>query len=469
MKKILALILLAAMSISIFSACSSGNAPKLMAFMSTDDGVMDLMQKDVLILQDSEGVFGNTSNTLMYDALVSRIDEIENKYNCNIVLESGGSTLDNYEQRVMLDTISGEASADILQGRGGNMMHYFAYNKMLYPLTELKDYIDYEDSEKFGVPGVLEAAMVNGVPYAVQPCYWIGSQSNACFFVPYNIEMIKSQSLTDLHEYYENGTWTWDNFENTINSFDNSSRENLYAFSAPVRGTAQLALYSNGVKYVEKINGEYRCDILEPYSVTAVEWVQKLYLDYSDKVNAEEDYWDVSTFVHENTLMTIASGSAVSSGQIQYSADFEFGIMPFPCGPDGNYGEWAQWIETINGFAIPAYSDTPESAASIISDLFEPLDGFGNTEGLKEYFNQYVFFSETDTEIYYAVSEFIRYRYWRGTYKADQLAFEIGNNYASKTAIEMLQSYERPMMLVIEDEIKPNYENYIYEHLYGEE
>ena len=104
----------------------------------------------------------------------------------------------------------GSGDLDLIYRSVGNDLWFLAEAKALYPITDFPEFIDLNDSDKYGTAGVLEAGMHNGIPYAVQLTYWPGLQGTECFYIAYNRDMFLSMGLTDLHEYYENQTWTWD-------------------------------------------------------------------------------------------------------------------------------------------------------------------------------------------------------------------------------------------------------------------
>ena len=147
-------------------------------------------------------------NSPQSDALLNRIKEIENKYDLVIERTDKGSddTIDYYIKAIAGDS----CEAELLFRDNGKSTWFWADAGVCIPFTEFPDIIDLSDHDKYGSPGVLEAAMVDGKPITVQPGYWPGFQGVECFYLAYNKDKISSLGLTDLHEYYENETWTWD-------------------------------------------------------------------------------------------------------------------------------------------------------------------------------------------------------------------------------------------------------------------
>ena len=471
MKKALVLALLAVFTFTVFTSCAAKDL-ELLDFLNAGTDDLDYDGREVLLIGEVDvdsGMFIDSQivdGTVLYDEVMGRIKEINKKYNVNIVYDCLGLN-NTYEQYFTALMSSGICPGDIVYGHSDSKMQIFAESGYLYPLTYLNDYIDYEDSSKFGSAGILECSMVDGVPYAVQPVLWPGFQDNFDYVIVYNPTMVLQQGLPNLHEYYENETWTWETFQPIIENFDKGGDAELYALSTVEDSFAKMAFGSNGVKCVDYIDGVLKTDITAAKAVTALEWMQNILLNNKDTVKIT-DNWKLDDFINSRVMMSMAATPDLTTGNLQFDSDIHFSIMPFPSGPDATYGEWAQYAAAIRGFAIPSNSDAPELSAMIISDLFEPFDQFGGEAGLADYFNENVFFDPIDTEIYLTVGQNIRYTYWRTETSINTLFSEAGKLYKSSSAMEILQSVEPQLSSFIEETLASNYENYIHELLYAE-
>jgi len=470
MKKLLSIILLAAISISVFSACSSESNLELLPFISDTENTIDLKGDTVVLVQEKElkdSIYEHGFGTQMYDEILKRLDEIKTRYNCKIEVKYSG-TDDDYILRMQNSIATDDILGDIIYAHGANKMSLFASAGYLYPLTEVKEFLDYENSEKFGTAGLLESAMWKGIPYAVQPVQWIGFNNSFCYVIAYNTELFAQYNMTDLHEFYETETWTWENYESVFQQFDNGGDENLYLLSANKGRHGFLSLYSNNVifcKYDD--NGVATCAINSQPSIKAIDWNIRMFNDYSDKILLV-DIWETTQFSDGDALMTLASSSSVTNGDLQFASNVKFSIMPFPCGPDATYGQWANWIEGMRGFAIPANSERPEIAARIIDELCEPFTEITGSGDLTEYYNEFVFFDPLDSEIILAVGDYTRAYY----YQNHQGMRDFMNALDLKdtgSAAEIISKHITSVEQFVEQEMKPNYVNYIYEHLYEED
>ena len=279
--------------------------------------------------------------------------------------------------------------------------------------------------------------------------------------------MINSMGLYNPQEHLEKKDWTWETFEKVLKDFYIPNGETTKpTLSAPQRAMVQLSFYSNDVRFADYIDGVLQTDIYSDKCINAVNWVQKLYNEYAPDIittKAGDGYWDVSKFVNQEVLMDVISGGEAVNGNIQYLADFSFGLMPFPSGPDCEYGRWVHYFEGIAGFAVPINANEPEYAAHIISGLFEPFEDYGGADGLSDYYNRNVFSNPIDTELYLNAGKYARYIYW----PVGGLDFtnNISTNLKSKSAKQLIETYGPSYEKVIEKYIMPNF-NYLNEHMY---
>jgi|GEM_PF-5750525 len=463
MRKIISIILLLTFALT-FVSCSEAEeiVPE---YIPMGDEVDFGGTEFTYLTEEQEAFIGVKEGTYVYDCVMERIDAIEQKLNCVLNIEHAPS-VDSHAGSCRAIISAGLYPADIMDFRSSNNTAVLAYAGFLYPLTDVSDIINYEDTFKYGSPSVLECAMLNGVPYAVQPASWPGFPDSQCFFISYNRDKISSEGLTDPHEFYESKTWTWDTFETVLRDYTSTDSSDSYiALAGNSRAFSQLALFSNGVKYADYIDGVLKTDIYESKVVTAINWIQKIFNDYSDCIKKDVDYWNVGEFIAGQSMMSFVSGAMAYNSDLQYNCDFVFGLMPFPCGPDAVYGEWANWREELYGVCMPVTTPEPTASAHIISELCEPLEEFGtNLDDLKAYYSDYVFSSKLDTDIYFEVGNYGRYIYWQ--VGGVELAGAIADEYSSKSAQQLIDMYGAEMESMIEKYISPNFENYMYEHLY---
>lgn len=461
------------LSIMLLSSCA-GSGPELLDFIGDTSSKQNFDGYTVKIYQSETDederieLFGYNIGSIEEAALKSRIAEIEKDYNITILFNN-----DFDRESIRLKLSAGDFDADIVYYEGFGAMQDFAKAGFLCPMTDFPDQIDLSDAEKYGGANVLEGAMINSVPYAVQPVQWPGFQALNCFFLVYNSELFAQNGLTDLHEFYENETWTWDTFETEL--LEKAASLNLQTTDGPMytlsthRGNLFSSLvYSNNTQYITK--NEAGENVVNPYPTTFVhalekglEWGSK----YNDTIDLSQGFWEIDDFLMGNALTTLATSEAVTTGGVAYNkyGSFEHRIMPFPVGSDAPYGMWSQYMQRIYGMGIPVSSKEPEIAATVISALFEPLEGM---EDLYEYYSNYTFNTQLDADIYMAAGQFVRYDY---TFDGgSDLNRTLSNTFGSalksgKSAQEIMDSQRNAMVSLIENYMLENYD-YMYENYY---
>lgn len=458
MKRIIPLLI----SILLLASCSAPQA-ELLDFIGSSDFagynglVVDIAQPTptethILSYEDN--------NSIQSDALAKRIRDIEN--NLDVEIELTSNTSDAWPE--VSSIVSNNYDVEIIYRDSGSSAWSLAQAGVLYPINEFPEYIDLSDTDKFGTPGVLESVMFDGIPYAVQPTYWPGFQGIECFLVAYNMDTVSLLGLTDLHEYYENETWTWDTFKSVLDSAESIIGENEYLFTGHSGRLLNTFLLANGYNFVDINNGELSFNFYSSQVQTALEFYQKILNDYGEKVRISTDRWDTTEFIAGLSLTAIVTGKDVTTGSVAYESDFNYGIMPFPSGPDSNYGEWAQTVTRVSGFSIPITVTDPEPIAHVISELCEPFEEFGGSrESLMEYYADSVFINPIDAEIYFAVDRNVRFDY--DDFGLISVFESMSSNLKTKSVNEVIQTYEPQVRDIYENDMKPNLEGYMIEAL----
>lgn len=474
MKKVFSVIFL----IAALFITSCGAAPvELLDFIGDETGGYDFGGVEITISSnqissaagDATEIYNKIfydTNTIFGDAILGRISDIEKGINVTISLD------ESKRDQIRMLMMAGSLESDIVSYTEYNDMQNFAAAGYLLPITDFSDIIDLTETEKYGGANVLEAAMINSVPYAVQPVSWPGWEAAECYVLAYNRDLFEGNSVTDPQEFYENKTWTWDTFESEYLAKVNIETS---LGKVPVLGTGPVPLfyglsYSNDVQYVQRnSNGDYVVNATPNELIEALEEGRAWISTYGSNIDLSAGFWDFNLYSNSQALMTLTAPEQVINGILAFNVDFMSGIMPFPCGPSMEYGIWGQAIQRIRGFGITNTSEEPEVAAHVISMLFEPFD---DTVGTREdYYNTYVFEEESyDTEIYFELIKNTRYDY---TFNGGADLFRtITNSLASvlraqTTVTEAVQTYTGAIESIAKEHILPNYD-YMYKNYYAE-
>ena len=172
MKSFVSVLLLLCIMMS-FVACAGTAEEEIVPDYSTDLEEITFMGADFKFMQKNdehstgEDYFGYVVNTEFADLALQRVKEVGAKYDVNIIIETGkdvGSTVQN-------ETYAGLVSADAVQTSGGGLAGILRAG-MLYDLTDLSDYIDYTNSEKWGNVENLKPLFWDGALFGVIPAAW---------------------------------------------------------------------------------------------------------------------------------------------------------------------------------------------------------------------------------------------------------------------------------------------------------
>ena len=454
----------------MITACS-GEAVELMDFIDENSSIdyegyqcYYLSRKDTAT--SDTHILGYDKTTLQGEAVIKRIADIKKDINVEVIIDN------SYEESTyQIAAMSGLVKADILSMYYMNGMQVLASGGFLHPITDFSDYINLNDTEKYGGANVLEPVMINSVPYAVQPLYWPGYQTADNLVLVSNTDMLSMYGITNFHEFYENETWTWDTFENELLKKFNVERSDglLPALSVKESEFFDMMIYSNNVQFVTKNSeGANIANPLPDSFITAYDKTKEWLATY-DNIDSDNPWVNVDDFLNEDAAVTLAQGSTVTQGVIAYKdSSFSYNIMPFPCGPDAPYGKWANFIMSMRGIGIAKASVEPTIAAHTLSLLLEPFEEFGGDAGLYEFYNSSIFISETDTKIFFDIADDVRYDYtfWDQSDVGRDMAARFGT--AAKQGLSVAEAYEKykyDLNQMVYDYILPNYD-YMYENYY---
>lgn len=471
-RKILSLLALLLCAATILSACG-GEPVTLMEFIKDMGATVDYGGYKFKYYfeggsdyEEDKSILSYDTNTQIGEEMLQRIQDIKDEINVEFVFDH---THDYASYQ--LATMGGSLKADAISFSYMNAMQVFANGGFLFPVTDFPDYIDLNDTDKYGAANVLEPAMVNSVPYAVLPCFWPGYQPLDSYILVYNKNLTIPNGIADFHEFWESETWTWDTYEKEFLDKAKVETSSGYIYSMSMVDIQYFSslLYSNNVQFVTRnAAGE---NVINPYPESFVrayekglEWANK----YKDTICFESGVYNIDNFLEEAAMVGLASASAVTTGDVAYKAKFDYGLMPFPAGPDAPYGVWAQYMQRINGVGIATTSEEPEIAAHTISLWFEPFEEFGGRDGLYDYYDGSIFLTETDTEIYFALMENVRYDYtfWDQRDVGRQVHSDFGGDIRQGVGIaESMERNRNTINEMVYDFIEPNFD-YMYDNYY---
>ena len=455
----------------------SGQAPELMEFLSTEtSGDYDFEgYKYYFYHENIPGaveeliIYTYDKNTVQGEALLNRVNEIKTKYNAEVIFNQQLN-----DSQFQMQSMSGVLQADACCFTYLNAMQLFAKNGLLYPITDFSSQIDLSEADKYGDANILEPGMYESVPYVVCPLYWPGYQALDSFILVYNTDLLYPNGITEFHEFYENGTWTWKTFENEfLAKFRVPNNDGGYvpAFAAGYGPLFDMLMYSNGTEFITRnAEGNNVVNLYPQEFVTAYQQGLEWCRDYADVLDVKDGSLYMGYYLLGEAGATLSTAEHVTVGAVAYNPnEFNYHIMPFPCGPDATYGEWAQFVQRAQGFGIPKSSKDPEIAAQILSLLLDPFEELGGEAGLYDFYESMTFPDATDANIFFELMEYTRYDYtfWDKADVGRSMASSFGTAMnQGKSAAEVYDMYKNKIEYMVVECMLPNFD-YMYDNYYS--
>ncbi|MDF2685811.1 MAG: extracellular solute-binding protein family 1 [Clostridia bacterium] len=454
MKKIITLLILLCFCLFMMS-CSAAPNEEAEQENEAEEPQIDLNGISISILQPWEVIspIGYKAETLFSDLAFARFDEIEKNYNCNLELVQTTDIKGAVQSATTIGIIDGDIITE-----GSGVLHKMAEAELLYPLTDLKDILDYENDAKWGGANVLECLMLNSTPYGVIPYSWPQMEPAVSFVIAANNELLKAQGLPDAREHIENGTWNRDTFVEYIQkgTFGEGDSK-VWGIFVQNTHWVQMALAGNEIYYVEQKDGQIVKNLDTEAGIEALQWA-------TDTVNLNNDCffnnfkplsgWDgiVKPLVDRKVSMCALSMHVIYNTVI-YELD-DFSVLPFPVGPYGTAGKWPSIIEGATAFSIPAISENSEAAAYIINALGEPFEGYETEEKRVDYYASQIVHDRRDAELVYSMLKSSKYNYW--PFGSLTFTTSVADTLLKKTPRELLDTYSKLLDECIDKYMIPN-------------
>lgn len=321
------------------------------------------------------------------DRFISRIEETEKEYNVKIRNE-----VDNIETKILALTLNGGSGCDMFFCGNDHLFTFFNLG-ILTPFSEIE--VKNHQSEKFGIPSLLVEGTFGGTQYGIIN-YFGDSIPTIYGLMQINEGMLNSLSLTDPHEYVEQGEWTWDNLHRELikGTFSDGESEHIGMLSERLLGGIHAflpAIISNGGHIIKYADGIYETGLDDEKSIEAIEFMTELYNEGLISI-VGGDAW----------LPWLENGNWLFVNDVRMTGTSDRVIVRFPYGPSGNPDIVAAYSMNRDYYAFSLMLSVFESSdiGIIVDDLFEPLDASIYPEGWKDYAIENLFYSDSDYETF---------------------------------------------------------------------
>lgn len=411
-------------------------------------------------------LFGYKQSTEFNDAVLKRINDIESKFNCDII--PSNATGADLESNFMPMIISGQRVWDAVQSSSWNLRSIIE-SKVFEPLSQVSDIINYRDSEKWGNWRLLEQGVWDGDIYGVVPIQWPDvAVSSGCMFV-FNEKLADRLGQPDPREFLEDNSWSREKLgEMMLTYTTNDLGHPLKALLSYEGHFYDTALRANNAQTYKLVDGEYVSGYHTPEGHDALQWADDfLHVSYKDctYLPCPGDSERNAIFINEDVAMFLSPVTNIfgSNSEIPFGVE-EFCVLPMPNGPERQGQPYTTYFERIRSHTFFPINGDIEKSAFVANELFEPLDGFGSEE-LKEYNLRYYFHDERDYYIIQEVFENQRYSFYSDGIRSKVVEALYDGH--SKSVTEVLDSSEDAQNEIIKEKILPTVES--LEAIFGEE
>ena len=461
MKKIMAVLMI--VCFTFISACSA--APQLLDFLNAGSnseklgGITlyfgaDFGPKNVKDEADKTPFLGYIYGSALADTAIARIEQVEKDLDVNIEQSTENRSLND----LMYLIASGGGDLDAVIGMGFDVGSMSQMYKAFTPMSQVAQYIDIYDSEKWGAPERLEMFAWNGEIYGVIPNYWPELQfSSSDFVIIPNISYIKSIGLDDPRDYFENGIWTLEKFEELIPLYSSYSADQnavVYGFSANDRHLYEMLMLYYGADWAQKdANGNWTSGARSPAGRSAAEKLHEYRRGelkdniLFEKIGAQTYYWGqqqvIMSLLH-TVCLTETNGLIPLVG-------YEYGVLPFPS-QDGKsiFGQFERNSEAI---LITSFTSYAEETAKVLDAIYEPFEGYEDAEALKEQYNDTLFWDERDTEVMFALANSLRLLPQATEFGETNI--KIAADLEKYDAAQVMDKYSAQIQSILEKELIP--------------
>ncbi len=443
----------------MFVTACSGDAPKLLSFLPSEESTADFNGKEFKIVGlYREGV--SEVSPLKYeneysDMLLEHYDRVGKKFNISIVTDGSETIKDD----ITIKSSTGDKYADIIDDGLSTILEI--YNSDI--LMELTQVIDYSEltSGKYGTETQISAATLKrntgDEHFGFVAAYWgipTPKFANAGYFNP---DFISIYNLPNPYELIENNDWTWDVFEDMciavqsegLDPADDSDDTYGIAEDPDQNYVSKAAFNSNDANLVQynEDSDLYEFSLDAPNVVETMEWLQDLYnnggLKLISGLTGNDSIGNVvNNFIEGRSMFMVEHTyhGTTDRESLAYRAGFEFSWMPFPKGPSAieyNYGASVSGADRF--FGIPAIGADEDILRVVIPELFSQFEGLEPHEW-RDYFSIGMFFSDESQDWFFKMYDNVtnNYDYLTGFFNSSYSARTIDGD---KSIAEILQSY----------------------------
>ena len=473
MKTIVKAFLLIFLSVIMFASCTNKDIEIFDENFSYQADKTDLEGVTIKYYRASGGlafnitgeeILGFEVGTTLGDLAVKRVKDVQNDLNCKLEITHFS---DSSATTFRMSNASGTYFCDIFCS-GSNDLRSDMKIGALVDMSEIEEYIDYRNEEKWGVRKVLEPLYWEDDLYGLIPMLWPTSSVSYRGPLIINENLIASMDVEDPRDLYENGQWTWATFRDCLEKYYLQEGSDVihYSLAAIPSDLGSYYLLSNGYRIARKgSDGNYQSGLRDQSSLVAMDEaldILKGSLSYTiDK--RSENLAPVEDLINDKAVMGLMHYAEYVAERIVRQMT-NFGAISWPTGPNVEPGYLTTFISTLERtVVISRFSPNIEATAMALNALYEPFEEYPDSEAVKDFLNRTFFFDRRDADIYYDMFTNAEYSYF-STAAYNSLGEWTGTG---QTPTEYIDSHLQKLEEYISEEIAPSKRG--VEHVWGQE
>ena len=315
-------------------------------------------------IHDDPNLSDNSSSTKRLD----RVREIEEKY--NVELRYVNLTYDGVRESINASALSGVPEVDIYE-----VDMKFGIPAVLNGYAVSLEEMGLEGTDVFTTQEVLKymSLMEQEHTYLFTP---IGTGAVNAYVLAFNMDLINAAGLENPQDLYDRGEWTWDKWREYLKvltqDINGDGKTDIYGFSGYWNQLLSNLLLSNDTS----IAGGKNETLSSPATLEVLDFIYTMY-NYDKTARPwDSSNWNINNELYAAGLSGFWIGADWLFGeQGGGELPFEIGVVPWPCGPDGDAETNRHSLPQNNWYFIPKGIEEPRFVYDVIFDWINWYDG----------------------------------------------------------------------------------------------
>jgi ABC-type sugar transport system, periplasmic component len=299
---------------------------------------------------------------------LDRMREVEKKY--NIELRYVNLTFDGIQESINTSILAGDPDVDIYE-----VDIKFGIPAVLKGYCVSLEDMELQDTDVFTTQDVFKylRLMEQDQTYLFTPTN-IGAVN--AYVLAFNMDMINAAGLDNPQDLYDRGEWTWSKWKEYLGTLtqdtNHDGKIDIYGFSGYWIQLLANLLLSNGTGIA---SGEHETlSSSETYEV--LDFINSMYNIDNTARPWDDSNWSINNELYSSGLSAFWIGADWLFNE-QGGADlpFEIGVVPWPCGPSGDFETNRHSTPQTKWYMIPNGVSNPRLVYDVIFDWINWYNG----------------------------------------------------------------------------------------------